>query len=297
MLTRSLLTGCVLLALSALSLGTACGAPPPPPTEGPTTPLESEDSLTRVGVYPTEQYDSGLPDSPSFGPATVFYPGGGSNGPFPAVAMAPGFGEPRSIFDNWGRFLSSHGYIVLTLNTNADTDLPELRANALLAAINVVRGENTRTGSPLNGKVLVNSMAVMGHSMGGGGALIAASRNPSGVLAAIPMHPWGGLGMPSIRVPTLVFAAQGDNVAGASLHAWQPYNQIPTTTNKGYIEFAGATALQEHFIANDPLGELPSQKIVAKATLSWLRAYVRNDRRYLQYIRREAALSRYDSTF
>ncbi|HMJ15638.1 MAG TPA: hypothetical protein VK524_29680 [Polyangiaceae bacterium] len=308
MLIRTLFTRSALVAVFGMAIGTACG---PTPIGGgvggaggsagsagtPTNPLPGEDALTRLGPYPTELYENGLPDSPSYGAATVFFPGGNAVAPFPAVAMAPGFSETRQIFENWGRFLSSHGFVVLTFDTNAGSDSPDVRANALSAALNVIRGENSRGGSPLNGKVDVNRMAIMGHSMGGGGTFILASRNPAGVLAAIPLHPWGGLGLGSIRVPTLVFAAQGDQIAGATAQAWNPYNQIPFTTKKAYIEFAGASALQEHFVANNPLGELPSQKIVAKASLSWLRAYVTGDTRYLQYIRQDGVMSRWNSTF
>jgi hypothetical protein len=63
--------------------------------------------------------------------------------------------------------IASHGFLVLT--TVAQEGAPQRQQNAddLLAAIAWAEKENTRAGSPLNGKIAVDRVAVMGQSCGG----------------------------------------------------------------------------------------------------------------------------------
>jgi dienelactone hydrolase len=70
----------------------------------------------------------------------------------------------------WSGFLTtiaSHGFLVM--GTAAQQDAPRRQATAddLRAAIDWAEKENTRTGSPLNGKIATNKVAVMGQSCGG----------------------------------------------------------------------------------------------------------------------------------
>jgi hypothetical protein len=63
--------------------------------------------------------------------------------------------------------IASHGFLVLT--TTAIEGEEQIRQNAdhLLAAISWAEAENTRTGSPLQGKIDTSQVAVMGTSCGG----------------------------------------------------------------------------------------------------------------------------------
>jgi dienelactone hydrolase len=70
----------------------------------------------------------------------------------------------------WSGFLTtiaSHGFLVM--GTAAQQDAPRRQATAddLRAAIDWAEKENTRAGSPLNGKIATNKVAVMGQSCGG----------------------------------------------------------------------------------------------------------------------------------
>ena len=92
-----------------------------------------------------------FPDVPEFGDATIYYPldtpesiGG--------VAIAPGYTERQSHIEWWGPRLASHGYAVLVLDTNDRRNRPDLRADALIAAVITLRAENTRSGSPSLGQ-------------------------------------------------------------------------------------------------------------------------------------------------
>jgi len=65
--------------------------------------------------------------------------------------------------------IASHGFLVITTTGAAAEGAPRRQANAadLTAAIDWAGRENRRAGSPLNGKVEMRRVAVMGQSCGG----------------------------------------------------------------------------------------------------------------------------------
>ena len=152
--------------------------------------------------------------------------------------------------------------------------LPPARASGLWEAVTTLKGENTRSGSPLSGKLDPTRMAVMGHSMGGGGTLLAAAAHAD-LKAAIGLCPWNPGGTyPQMTVPSLFFDGTADTLVPPSA-ATAEYNSIPTTSPKQYVEFTGGS----HFVANTPLGAAASDKIVARIGLSWLEMYLVGDQR------------------
>jgi alpha-beta hydrolase superfamily lysophospholipase len=239
-------------------------------------PSPSVASLSQDGEYRVMTYTD-LPSAPEFGAATIYYPVG-TPGPIGAVAVAPGFTEDQGHISWWGPRLASHGYAVLTLDTKDPRDPPGARADALLAAVRALRGENSRRGSPLFGRIDVTKMAMMGHSMGGGGALLAANGHSDLIRAAIPFAPWEpDADFDKISVPTLIIAGSADPIAEVSEHAWRHFNSIPATTTKAYIEFDGS----DHFLADTDRG--PDLDTVGRYAIAWLKLYVDGDQRYRRF--------------
>lgn len=243
------------------------------------------ESLSANGLYATSSYTD-IPDVPEFGAATIYYPRDKQE-LLDGVAVAPGFIEKQENMQWWGLFLASHGFAVLTLDTNELRDQPDVRARALIAAINILRNENTRAGSPLQGKIDANKMAVMGHSMGGGGTLLAANENSDQLRAAIALTPWlPNANFSDVSVPTLVIAGEADRVAPMAVHAWPHYQTLPTTIPRGYMEIKGG----DHFIANTLIeGSRLSSKIdvhdlIGRLSLAWLKYYMDGDQRYKPFI-------------
>ena len=136
----------------------------------------SLEALGRQGPYQVASFTQ-LPTVPEFGDATLYFPANKAQG-FGGVLISPGFFERQENISWWGNYLASHGFAVIIFDTNELRDLPPLRADALLAAIGLLRDENSRQGSAVRGKILEGSMAVMGHSMGGHGALTIGLKNP-----------------------------------------------------------------------------------------------------------------------
>jgi dienelactone hydrolase len=228
------------------------------------------EALSTVGPYEVATYTD-FPDVPEFGAGTIYYPVNAS-GPVGGVAISPGFTELQRHIEWWGPRLASHGFAVLTLDTNEVRDSPELRAEALMAAVGVLRGENTRAGSPLQGRVDPEKMAVMGHSMGGGGALIAASQHGEELKASIPFTPWRpDTDFSATTVPTLVIAGSADTIAPVDTHSWPHFESIPSTTPKVYLEVREGS----HFIADTTRGT--DLDTIGRYAVAWLRLYMDGD--------------------
>lgn len=205
----------------------------------------------------------------TFGAATIYYPTDTSHGTFGGVAIVPGYTERQSAISWWGPRLASHGFVVITIDTNSIYDQPTARANELLAALDYLTGS-----SSVRNEVDPNRLAVMGHSMGGGGSLEAVQKRPS-IDAAVPMAPWDTIkDFSKVSTPTMIIGAQNDTVAPTNQHAIPFYNSIPSSVAKAYLELAGAG----HNATNS------TNPTAGEYALSWLKRFVDLDGRYDQFL-------------
>jgi triacylglycerol lipase len=117
----------------------------------------------------------------------------------------------------------------------------------------------------------------MGHSMGGGGTLIAARDNPS-LKAAVPLAPWNtSTNFSSVQVPTLVVACESDTIASVDSHASPFYNNIPSSTKKAYLEINNGSHMC-------PITGNSYTRILGKYGVSWMKRFLDNDTRYSQFL-------------
>ena len=202
--------------------------------------------------------------------------------PFAGVAIIPGYCGVETDIQNWGPFYASHGIVAITLGTNDPcADWPAVRALALLDAIETIKSENTREGSPLNAKIDVNSFAVSGWSMGGGGAQLAASLDPL-LKAVVGLCPWLDLnGFEDSDlihdVPVLIFTGQNDDIASSAEYGYMHYVNTPNSTDKLYFEIDNGG----HGAANAPNMAGGETGVYA---LSWLRTYLLDDPCYCDFL-------------
>lgn len=243
------------------------------------------EALGRQGRYQVA-YFSQLPGVEEFKAATLYFPANKGDD-FGGVVISPGFIESQENIAWWGNFLASHGYAVLTLDTNEPGDNPQLRADALMAGVELLRGENTRMGSAIRGKILEDRMAVMGHSMGGGGALLAANEYSSELKAAIPFTPWlPDADFSEVTVPTLVLAGEIDRIASVTEHAWPHYKSLNKASPRMYMEVKGGN----HFIANSTVENerlnpnLDVHYLVGSIAVAWLKLFVDEDENYREIV-------------
>jgi dienelactone hydrolase len=242
----------------------------------------TEDSIRKNGEFTVKSYTEtdGLVGGTAYGDAAnlgdgsqLYYPEGATP-PFASMAIVPGFTAQRSDVAQWGPLLASHGIAALVLDTNTVGDTPDIRALALLDAIESLKKENMREGSPVKGKLDTSRIGLMGWSMGGGGTWLSADAHPE-LKVAVSLCGWtlDFVGS-TTKVPSLQLAAELDELAAGMS---QPvYAAIPDTTPKMLVEWAG----EGHWINNDPTSRANQ---VGRYGLPWIKVFLEGDERYRKF--------------
>jgi dienelactone hydrolase len=259
------------------------------------TPIVRGDAPTKAsasaaGPYKVMSYTSGFPVM-LYGGGTIWYPTD-AEPPFGAVAVCPGFVSAQSSIMNWGRFLASHGIVVLTMDTLTPLDVVDQRAEELMDALASIKSENMRSGGPLFNKIDTMRMGVMGWSMGGGGTWLAANMHPelrSAVSFAGHIATALDQDVTKITVPTLLMAGSADNLILGGGMSQPVYDQIPANTPKMVWEVNGAG----HDVANDPAG---TSGAIGRYGLSWQKVFLEGDMRYRQFLLEMAPNASYFKT-
>ena len=300
----------VLFLAGAIALG--CGGGPGPASSSTPTasPREQKprpapivrgeaptaDSAATMGSYHSASYaaDASVRETRAYdtSSAHVYYPTD-AEPPFAALAIVPGYACPESSIADWAPFLASWGFVVMTIGTSNpetgapdDSVMPPVRAEALWDALRTIAGENTRSASPLCGRLDLTRLGVAGWSMGGGGALMAASAH-SDLMGAFAMAPWNdSIDYSGNTVPSLIFGGQVDTlVSNAMLD--EEYRSLPAGTPRlMYVVRNG-----DHFVANSPTSAATdhapdgeSTPAVARLGLSWMKVFLECDDRFRPFL-------------
>ena len=235
-------------------------------------------SIVNDGPYPAVSYSTGLPTSTLYKSLTVFYPST-APGPFVVVMVSPGLTEILQYLQPWAMRFASYGYVAVFVeanDTNADSEA--MRADGMWAAIASIKGENSRAGSPLMGK-LSSCIVTSGHSLGGGASLSIANAHPNDVAGALGFNPYDGTTIfSSIIAPTLVLTGQDDPTAPPAQHGRRQYDSMSASIAKEYVEISGG----DHQAALLP-ATIPGQYAV-----SWIKYTVDGDARYRPFLDKAA---------
>lgn len=219
------------------------------------------------GSYSVETQEISSSDAEGFGAGTVYYPAD-TQETFGAVAVSPGYTAAQSSIAWLGPRLASFGFVVITIDTNTRVDQPRQRGSQLLNALDQVISDDAI--GPL---IDENRQAVMGHSMGGGGALQAAEDRDA-IQASIPLAPWSlKKNWSDVGAPTLVIGAENDRTASVNLHSIPFYESLTNAGQRAYLELRGA----HHSAPNQP------NVTTAKYSIAWLKRHLDNDTRYEQF--------------
>jgi len=254
--------------------GTGGGGGTNPFEKGPAPTVTSVEASTGPFTYTTTNVSSW--SASGYGGGTIYHPTN-VTGPFAAIAISPGYTGTQSTMSWYGPRLASNGFVVITIDTNSTSDQPPSRATQLMAALNQLKTFSNTSSHPIYRKVDPNRLGVMGHSMGGGGTLIAARDNPT-LKAAIPLAPWNtSTNFSTVRVPTLIVACESDSIASVSSHASPFYNSIPSTTKKAFLEMNNG----DHFCV---MTGQANYRYMGKYTVSWMKRFMDNDTRYSQFL-------------
>lgn len=258
----------MVLGLSLLGAGAAVA---PAHAENPHErgPDPTEESVTA----PTGHFDTDSESVSSlvsgFGGGTIYYPTDDSEGTFGGVVISPGYTAGQSTMSWYGERLASQGFVVFTIDTNTRFDQPNSRGRQMESALDYLADS-----SDVSDMVDSERMAVMGHSMGGGGTLAAIDDRPE-LQAAIPLTPWHtSNNWSSVETPTLIVGAENDVTASVRSHAIPMYESLPESLDTAYLELRNAS----HFAPNY------SNTAIAKYSISWLKRFVDDDERYEQFL-------------
>jgi predicted dienelactone hydrolase len=204
-----------------------------------------------------------------FGGGDIYAPTDTSQGTFGAVAIAPGFTATRSSLAWLAPRIASQGFVVFNIDTLTTSDQPATRGRELLAALDFLTGQ-----SSVRARIDKSRLAVMGHSMGGGGTLEAA-KTRSSLKAAVPLTPWDlTKNFSAVTVPTMIIGAQSDTIAPVRQHSEPFFDSLPKAAGKGYLELTGAS----HFAPNIP------NTTISSTSVAWLKRFVDGDTRFEQFL-------------
>ena len=238
----------------------------------------SLENISNPGPYNYEVIleSDGMRNGPNYYGATLYYPTD-SDGPFASLVLVPGYVSPEYTVSLWGPFLASHGIIVMTIGTNSLTDLPQDRAMALLDAIQTLQEENNRENSPVYQNIDLDKFSVGGHSMGGGGAQIAATLNAD-LKSVISLTPWIQPWLVNSdylnhSVPLLIISGENDSTASPDEHANVHYQYTPNSTPKALYEVQNGS----HSVGNYPTS---ANNYMGKIVLAWLSNFLIGDECY-----------------
>ncbi|MER7370553.1 alpha/beta hydrolase family protein [Nonomuraea wenchangensis] len=273
------------LALVAGGLATAAPAQAASPYERGPNPTDSLLEASR-GPFATAQQSVSSLSVSGFGGGVIYYPTDTSQGTFGAIAISPGYTATWSSLAWLGPRIASHGFVVIGIETNTIYDQPASRGRQLLAALDYL---TQRSSTTIRSRIDSSRLAVAGHSMGGGGTLEAANDRPS-LQAAVPIAPWNlTKSWSGVRVPTMIIGGQADTIAPVATHSQPFYTSIPSSSEKAYLELAGAS----HFFPQT------TNTTMAKSMVAWLKRWVDDDTRYDPFLcpaPRGIAISEYRDT-
>jgi alpha-beta hydrolase superfamily lysophospholipase len=219
------------------------------------------------GTFATAEVSA--PTGNGFGGGRIYYPTDTSQGTFGAVAIVPGYTATWAAEGAWmGHWLASFGFVVIGIDTINRNDWDTARGTQLLAALDYLTQR-----SSVRDRVDANRLAVMGHSMGGGGAMHAALQRPS-LKATIGLAPFSpSQNLTNMRVPTMLLAGQNDGTTTPA-SITNLYNGIPAATEKAYLELTGAG----HGFPTS------SNSVMTRKVIPWLKIFLDQDTRYQQFM-------------
>ncbi|MFD3326655.1 alpha/beta hydrolase family protein [Streptomyces sp. NPDC058701] len=267
----------IMLAVAAtLTAPTALAAPAP-------TTVAADPSAP--GAYPVAWTDLTVSASGRSYSARVWYPGktAGANaavatGRHAGLAFGHGFFQDISKYENTLRHYASWGFITVTPKSQGGISPSHSGfADDLNAGLAWLTAQNAATGSRFAGAVDTSRYALSGHSMGGGAALLAASRNPAvksvSTLAAAETNPSAIAAGSALTIPAQYVGGSKDTVAGVEGHQRKMYNAKPAPTQLRVITggfHCGFTDSSGFGCDSGSVTRAEQQRLVRSVTTSYL---------------------------
>ncbi|PWK83820.1 dienelactone hydrolase family protein [Lentzea atacamensis] len=264
-LLRRAAIACTAAVLASTVAAVPAAAADNPYQRGPNPTRESV--AASRGTFATAETSVG--GGNGFAAAKIYYPTDTGQGKFGAIAVVPGYTATWAAEGAWmGHWLASFGFVVIGIDTLSRNDWDVARGTQLLAALDYLTQR-----SSVRDRVDATRLAVMGHSMGGGGAISAALRRPS-LKTAIGNAPFSASqNLNNMQIPTALLAGQRDGTTTPSSISGY-YNQIPAGVEKMYLELTGAG----HGFPTS------NNSVMTRKVIPWMKIFIDNDTRYHQFL-------------
>ncbi|OLT46722.1 hypothetical protein BJF85_16000 [Saccharomonospora sp. CUA-673] len=250
------------LAVSALVLAAGCATDEGERVGGEQDVRAEPGAIDGPLDVATESVDR---DDVGFGGGTVYYPDTDDGATYPVIAAAPGRGADEAMVSWYGDLLAANGFVVLTMNSDDSQNSPDERGHQLVEAL-----DHLVDDSAVASRIDAERMGVLGHSMGGGGALVAAAERPD-IKAAVALTPheaaprdWSEL-----SAPTLIIGGDLDPVTPNEEHAEPMYEELTGAEQKAFMNLNG-----DHFVATPP------STAASEQVLAWFKRFVDDDADY-----------------
>ncbi|MFM2231043.1 MAG: hypothetical protein RL607_2301 [Bacteroidota bacterium] len=170
------------------------------------------------------------------------------NGTFPVIAFGHGFVMTYDAYQNITNMLVPQGYIVAYPTTEGSFSPSHSNfALDLLFVVSALREANLQSNSFFYQHIAPKA-GIMGHSMGAGCTLLAASSS-TGIqtictLAAAETTPSAITASQNIGIPTLFIAGSNDCITPPSSNQIPMYNAVSTSNCKAYVQIDGGSHCQ-----------------------------------------------------
>ena len=172
--------------------------------------------------------------------------------------------------------LTSHGYVVLTITPYNIFGSPPVWESAHKAGIEELLKQNRTWYSPVRNRIDTERLGMMGYSMGGGGALLAAGELGDTVKAVVGLSPFLDRKQPfyaNISASTLLIGGSLDFTALPNAVA-SYYETLPADTSR-------ALAIIRYLNHLDWVGFPSSMKNRGKIlSTAWLNRHLKGDTRF-----------------
>ncbi len=223
--------------------------------------------------------------------------------PLPAIIIEPGFFSSTTQLDDVQNRLASHGFLVIGVNNTSHFNLITTNLDpyklALLETVQYVLQSTIESSHSLYEKVDTSAIGIMGHSMGGGGVIMACDSVTATfnkyIKTAIAMNPYGKCSGSNISIPMMLFSSDLDSTVNPFMSdgAASPENV--------YFSFnsmkSGKAKLFANFKSMDHNGVVDTTLLLATSgnaslflptIVAWFKTYLLADKNYQVYLQVES---------
>ncbi|MGW2825733.1 alpha/beta hydrolase family protein [Streptomyces sp. NPDC001443] len=289
----------LLRALSALALLLIALTGAPPADAAQATPRLAASDPSSQGAYPVAYTDLTATASGRSFSARVWYPGqsAGADAPVaggahPALAFGHGFFQSVTQYQSLTEHWASWGFITVAPKSQGGL-FPSHAAFAddLNAALTWLTEQNSTSTSRFAGSVNTDRLALAGHSMGGGAALLAAAHNTAvksvSTLAAAETNPSAVTASGTLTAPAQYLGGSADSVAGVAGNQQKMYDAKPAPAQLRVITGGFHCGFEDSSGFGCDSGTITrsaQQKLTRAITTAWLLYTLGDDKTYYDQV-------------